>query len=117
YAPIKSDRDLMDLYTNALFLIYPSLYEGFGFPIIEAFGYGCPVLTGNTSSMKEIGGDLADYFNPYSIESMTTAIQLQLKNNDQILKNYSARIQYSQQFTWDRTIKNTLNVYKELEKH
>ena len=57
-----SDEDVKNLYANAIAFVYPSLYEGFGMPILEAFAYGCPVLLNNKSCFPEIAGDAAIYF-------------------------------------------------------
>ncbi|MFX8852475.1 glycosyltransferase, partial [Acinetobacter baumannii] len=72
FCEIESDTYLAALYRNALALIYPSIYEGFGFPIVEAFSQGCPVITSEVSSMKEIGGDAAIYFDPLSPNNIKT---------------------------------------------
>lgn len=80
-----SDEDLTALYTNALFFVFPSLYEGFGYPILEAMGYRCPVATSNTSSLKEIARDYAVLFDPESIDSIRAAIT-QLGNDENLRK-------------------------------
>ncbi|MGV0984418.1 MAG: glycosyltransferase family 4 protein [Limnohabitans sp.] len=69
-----SEDDLAALYRGALFLIFPSFYEGFGLPIIEAFASGTPVITSNVTSMPEIAGDAALLVNPIDIEDITAAI-------------------------------------------
>lgn len=68
------DSDLYSLYSKALFFIYPSLYEGFGYPVVEAMSLGCPVATSNTSSLLEIGKGAAYLFNPESEEDIKNAI-------------------------------------------
>lgn len=69
---------LSNLYANALFCIYPSLFEGFGLPILEAFQHGKTVATSNISSMPEVGGNAATYFDPSNQESMQKAIEFLL---------------------------------------
>lgn len=70
------EEDLFSVYSNASFFIYPSLYEGFGLPIVESFIAGTPVITSNTSSMPEAGGDAALYINPTSIDELKEKIML-----------------------------------------
>lgn len=69
-----NDQMLYTLYSKALFFIYPSLYEGFGYPIVEAMSLGCPVTTSNTSSLAEIGKNTALLFNPESEDEIKSAI-------------------------------------------
>lgn len=78
-----SDKELYTLYSSALFFIYPSLYEGFGYPVIEAMNMGCPVATSNTSSLKEIGKNACVLFNPYNKEEMTQSL-INLSVNKQL---------------------------------
>ena len=81
-----NDAELAWLYQNAIALVYPSLLEGFGFPILEAYAHGCPVLTSQCSSMPEVGGDLAVYVDPYSIDSIANGM-CALLQNDKIRDN------------------------------
>ena len=98
-----SDDELAWLYENALFSVYPSFYEGWGLPIAESLLRGTPCLASETSSMKEIGGELVEYFSPYSpnqikdrIEKFSTQPKLLKDKRTQIAKNYKAT-------TWDTT--------------
>lgn len=83
------DSDLYAFYSKALFFIYPSLYEGFGYPVVEAMSFGCPVATSNTSSLKEIGYDAALLFNPESEDEIKNAI-LKLYDDQSLRKKLSA---------------------------
>jgi glycosyltransferase involved in cell wall biosynthesis len=94
-----SDEDLPSLYKNAFCFVLPSLYEGFGLPVLEAMKYGCPVLTSNVSSLPEAGGDAALYFDPNSAEEIALAINKlikdairQLKKPNVAMKNYPKNI-------------------------
>ncbi len=69
------DGVLGELYSNACAFVYPSLYEGFGLPPLEAMAHKCPVVSSNTSSMPEVIGEAASYFNPYNTEEMLAAIE------------------------------------------
>jgi len=69
-----NDGGLNQLYHKALLFVYPSLYEGFGLPILEAFSNGCPIAISNTSCFGEVGGNAAEYFDPYNVLSINQAI-------------------------------------------
>jgi len=94
------DEDLYALYSNALFFVYPSLYEGFGYPLIEAMALDCPIATSNTSSMKEIALECGLLFDPESQNEITENI-LNLYNNkelrsDLIKKGKSKSMEFNQ---------------------
>lgn len=76
------DKDLSCLYKTALFFIYPSIYEGFGYPVIEAMKMGCASATSNTSSLKEIADGFALLFNPYSEDDITNTIVTMYRNEN-----------------------------------
>jgi len=106
-----SESELQDIYANALLFIFPSLYEGFGFPILEAFASGCPLLLSNSSCFPEIAQDAAVYFDPYSIDSIRTTVENVILNQslqDSIIKKGFERLRY---FSWDKTIKETYKLY------
>lgn len=107
----KNDFELYGLYKNALGFIFPSKYEGFGLPILESFSCGCPVLLSDTSSLPEIAGEAATYFNPYSIDSMKSCFEnfLHQKSTrqDLILRGYE-RLKL---FDWEKTFQETKSVY------
>lgn len=84
------DTDLYALYSNALFFIYPSFYEGFGYPLVEAMSLGCPVATSNTSSMKEIAENCGLLFDPLSEEDMIEALET-LHGNEKLRKQLSEK--------------------------
>lgn len=77
-----SDEELNFLYENALLFVYPSLYEGFGLPILEAFKSGCPVLLSDTDCFREIGGNAVEFFDPYELEHLQFKIEELLKRDD-----------------------------------
>lgn len=93
---IVLNEELVDLYNLADLFIFPSLYEGFGLPILEALSCGTPVICSNTSSMPEVGGNFVDYFNPYSIDEITKKIEDNLGKK----LNYEEVKKYTQQFNW-----------------
>ncbi len=75
-------KDLIDLYTNALCLVFPSLYEGFGLPPLESMSAGCPVITSNVSSLPEVCGDAALYVNPYESDDIKLKMEMIINDID-----------------------------------
>lgn len=105
-----SDEDLPAFYKNAVCFVLPSLYEGFGLPVLEAMKYGCPVITSNISSLPEAGGDAALYVDPENTDEITKNLELLLK--DKTLREKLIKKGYEQvkKFSWEKTAKETLNV-------
>ena len=113
-----SDQELSELYTRSTLFVFPSLYEGFGIPILEAYACHCPIAISNTSCFPEIAGDAAAYFNPYSIKDMANTIEEliynPLKTNDLIHKG----IERLKLYSWEKTVKETELVYlKTIQEH
>ena len=102
------------LYNGAEVFVFPSLYEGFGIPVLEAFSCGCPVILSNSSSFPEVAGDAGIYFEPQNKESIFEAISTIL--NENFDKEYFINKGYaiSNSFTWDKTARQTLEIYKKL---
>jgi len=69
------NEDLPSLYKNALCFVLPSLYEGFGLPVLEAMKFGCPVVISDVSSFPEVGGEAAIYFDPQSVDDIAQKIE------------------------------------------
>lgn len=107
-----SDEELTTLYKHAICFVLPSLYEGFGLPILEAMKNGCPVITSNVSSLPEAGGEAALYIDPQDVSDIAKKIHLVLtdkKNRDDMIKKGYGQIK---KFSWERTAKETLSVLK-----
>jgi glycosyltransferase involved in cell wall biosynthesis len=107
-----SDEQLYYLYKNAIFLAMPSLYEGFGLPIIEAMSLGTPVLTSNCSSMPEIAGNGAILVDPYSVTSIGDGIKRLLTDFDLLKRLSENALKISNKYSWDAATRNTLNVFE-----
>ena len=109
-----SDEDLPSFYKNALCFVLPSLYEGFGLPVLEAMKYGCPVLTSNVSSLPEAGGDAALYFDPTNADEISKAIKKVIE--DKNLREEMIKKGYLQvkKFSWEKTASQTLSVLESL---
>lgn len=109
-----AEEDLPILYQNALCFVLPSLYEGFGLPILEAMANGCPVVTSNVSSLPEAGGEGALYVNPEDVDDITQKIKLILE--DKKLREELVEKGYKQvkKFSWEKTARETLKVLEEV---
>jgi glycosyltransferase involved in cell wall biosynthesis len=108
-----SDTALAALYKHALFFIFPSLYEGFGLPILEAMFYGCPVLSSKTSSLPEVAGDAARFFNPEIVECITEAMEDITYNSEKRAALAERGPKQEAKFSWDRCAQETAATYKD----
>lgn len=106
-----SDEDLCALYSGAAVFVYPSLYEGFGFPVLEAMACGTPVVTSNISSMPEIAGEAAILVDPKSVEQIRSGILAALTNHKICIERGLAQ---AKKFSWDNTAKQTMEVYEKI---
>ena len=109
-----SDEMLAGFYKAASAFVYPSLYEGFGIPPLEAMSFACPVVCSNVSSIPEIVGDAAEMFDPYDIESIQLAIERVVQDEElksELINRGKERIK---QFSWERCAQETLKVYKKI---
>lgn len=106
-----SDEELATLYKNAKAFIYPSLYEGFGLPPIEASHFGCPVILSDIPVLKEICRDSAIYFNPYSLQSIIEAVNkvnsLTCQQRAEMIAKADNNIK---RFTWDASARKLLKL-------
>ncbi len=108
------DELLSRLYKRASAFVYPSLYEGFGIPPLEAMSNDCPVICGKTSSIPEVVGDAGEYFNSSDVDSMRTAIEGIVRSESrskELIEKGHLRLK---SFSWDRCATETLEVYKKL---
>lgn len=109
---ISGGGDLAAIYHKALAFVFPSLYEGFGIPVLEAFSCGCPAILSNASSLPEVGGGAAVYFDPSSAGSLREAVAGVIydeKTRAKLVKNGYER---SRQFSWEKTARETARVYE-----
>lgn len=102
------DNDLPSFYRNAQVYVLPSLYEGFGLPILEAMRYGCPVITSNVSSMPEAGGEAAEYFDPNDIEDIETTLEKVLTDESLRKKMVEKGKVHYKKFTWEKAAREVL---------
>jgi glycosyltransferase involved in cell wall biosynthesis/ubiquinone/menaquinone biosynthesis C-methylase UbiE len=109
-----SDSDLRVLYSAAKLFVYPSLYEGFGLPPLEAMACGAPVITSNTSALPEVVGDAAIVINPHDSNELCQAMRTVLGHRDVRLKMRQQSLERARLFSWERAAKETLAVYQEV---
>jgi glycosyltransferase involved in cell wall biosynthesis len=112
-----SDAMLRALYRRAEAFVYPSIYEGFGFPPLEAMAEGCPVISSNASSMPEVIGDAAEFFDPQSTESMTSALETVIQSEARRNELRQLGVQRIQCFPWSDCAVKTEQIYRSLTTH
>jgi glycosyltransferase involved in cell wall biosynthesis len=109
-----SDEELDSLLRRADFLIYPSLYEGFGIPVLEAMKVGNPVITSNLTAMPEVAGDAAILIDPFNTEEMVSEMS-RLLHNDQLREELVERgLERARMYSWERTSERYLELYGEV---
>ena len=107
-------RFLPDLYRGASLFVYPSLYEGFGLPVIEAMACGVPVLASNATSLPEVVGDAGVLMNPYDVDEWREGM-LELLDDKKMRDEMSEKgLERAKLFTWEKCAQVTLNVYNEV---
>ncbi len=114
FLPNVSNADLPALYAGATAFVFPSLYEGFGLPVLEAMACGTPVACSNTSSLPEVAGEAAVLFDPMDVNEMATAI-VRLLDDEGLRERLRERgRQQAARFTWQRTAELTLIAYRQV---
>lgn len=112
--PPVVEKEMPLLYSAATVLFYPSLYEGFGLPILEAMSCGIPVITSNVSSMPEVGGDAALYVNPEDEEEMVKKLRLIIEDKKLQENMINKGFKQAQKFSWKKCAEETAGVYRNL---
>jgi glycosyltransferase involved in cell wall biosynthesis len=113
FAGYVTDAEEINLYRHARMFVYPSLYEGFGFPPLEAMACGCPVIASNTSSLPEVLGDSATFVDARNIEELASAITVVLGEDRSKTREAGKRI--VARYSWDATAKAILSVVRNYE--
>jgi glycosyltransferase involved in cell wall biosynthesis len=108
------EDDLVAIYNMATIFVFPSLYEGFGIPVLEGMACNVPVVTSNVSSMPEVGGRAAVYFDPYKKEDMAEKIDMVLKNAQLRTQLIQKGEQQARLFSWDACYNQTARIYERL---
>lgn len=112
--PKADEATLAIAYRDAALFVYPSLYEGFGFPPLEAMSLGCPVLVHRTSSLPEVCGDAAFYFDNSDVDELSRALVSTLQDGDGVAMKHKLGQQQVKRYDWARTAADTLNIYRAL---
>ena len=106
--------DLRQLYSHAEVFVFPSIYEGFGMPVLEAMACGAPVITSGTTSLPEVAGDAALLVDPENVEALGDALQRVLEDAALRETLRTKGFERVKGFTWDRSARLTMNLYREL---
>jgi len=101
-------------YENAELFVYPSLYEGFGIPLVEAFLCNCPTVISNESCFPEIAQDASSYFSPTNIEEMTNAIRTALQDKELQKEHIKLGQLRAKEFTWMKSAEKSKQIYESL---
>ena len=108
------DQLLPALYSGAKAFVYPSLYEGFGLPPLEAMACGTPVIVSNTTSLPEVVGNAGLRVDPLNVEQIADAIQRLVTNNNLHQSLQKKGLERAKLFSWDKTAASTWNVLREV---
>lgn len=107
-----NDEILAYLYQNALCFVFPTLYEGFGIPVLEAFACDCPAVISNTSSLPEVGGEAVIYFDPLDGESISSSVEKVIYNKELRESLIIKGKEQLKKFSWEKTAQETLSLYR-----
>lgn len=105
------EGELPHLYNGASMFVYPSLYEGFGLPVLEAMACGTPVVTSNISSMPEIVGSAGVVVNPYDVDELLHAMEAVVVDKELAKRLRKRGLERAREFSWEKTAMETLKVY------
>ena len=104
-------QDLGALFRHAHAFVMPSLYEGFGLPLVEAMSCGCPVLASNRGSLPEIAGEGAQCFDPLDVSALAAALAALLRSPDELERRRADALKRAADFSWDKAAFATISVY------
>jgi glycosyltransferase involved in cell wall biosynthesis len=114
YLGFVNNEELAGLYRKASCFVYPSLYEGFGLPPLEAMACGCPVVVSNVTSLPEVCGDAGFYVNPLDVESIAAGIEKVLRDGELRQSMIEKGLERAKLFSWEKAAKEHLKVFEEL---
>ena len=114
FTGFAEEEDLPSLYNGADLFVFPSLYEGFGLPVLEAMACGTPVVTSNTTSLPEVAGDAALLVDPYNVEGIAAAMRCVLEDQHLARVLRARGLARAAEFSWERTARETVKVYQKV---
>jgi len=106
------DQELVELYENAHLYVFPSLYEGFGLPPLEAMSHGTPVISSNASCLPEVLGEAAMYFDPNNTEQMAEVMHQVLSDTDIQMQLHQNAREHLKRFSWEKLARKTVEIYE-----
>jgi len=112
--PFITDEELAAIYKTCFAFIWPSLWEGFGLPVLEAMAAGAPVLTSNSTSLPEISGGCALLVDPMNTEEITKGIMRLIEDRSLRKELREKGKTWAKNFTWENTVRETINVWKKV---
>jgi len=112
HVPITYDGELESLYSHAELFVFPSLYEGFGIPILESMAMSCPVACSRTSSFPEVAGDAAVYFNPMDVSDIRAVVEKVLESSSLRAELAQRGIERNKMFNWEKTAAHHGGLYR-----
>lgn len=116
YLSFVHHDELPLIYSAARLFVFPSLYEGFGLPILEAMSSGVPVVSSNASCLPEVAGNAAQLFDPSDVEGLTSLLRDTLENEEKLSLYHRLGLSRAEHFSWQRCAFETLEVYKKVSK-
>lgn len=114
FTDFVDDEDLPFLYSGAEIFLYPSLYEGFGLPVLEAMSCGSPVITSNLSSLPEVAGDAAILVDPMNVEEIVQAMEKLLRDRELRKELKRKSLERAKFFSWEMAAEETLHLYEDI---
>jgi glycosyltransferase involved in cell wall biosynthesis len=107
-----AEEDMSAVYSMSTVFVYPSFYEGFGLPVLEAMSCGAPVITSNTSSMPEVAGDAARLVSPKDIDEIAGALESVLEDEETRDRMRTRGLKRASGFSWEKCARQTLDIYQ-----
>lgn len=111
--PYVGDKVLCSLYRKAIALVFPTLYEGFGLPVLEAMVCGCPVLVSSSSALPEVVGDAGIYVDPYNVQEIADGMKRLLEDSDLRIEMRKKGIKQAEKFKWENSARDLIRIFKE----